>query len=170
MIRKNDDQVTVSNKRMNFNFNIAYYFIGYFLILGVVILFSTGMSLFLPETFWSKIWFIKKPEYRQMLAYSVLIGCGFWMLAVVMGISAVGWFRKRQWGWVMTICIFLLNGLSDSLRFVTGNYIEGSIGVIITSCIIFYLTRSGVKRYFKKICWTYAESQIHQIKVLEILR
>ncbi len=132
---------------MNFKF-AGYRIIGYFLLLAVLILLAAGLSLLMPGTFWKQIWFIKKAEYQKMLPNRLWIGWGFWLLAIIMAIAVTGWFRKRRWGWFLVIAIFMINGLSDAVRFVMGNYIEGSIGVCTTAGIVFYLLRSSVKNFF----------------------
>ncbi|MDP4150510.1 MAG: hypothetical protein Q8927_07505 [Bacteroidota bacterium] len=122
--------------------------IGYFLILACLILVVAGISLFWPQTFWSQIWSFKEEEFRQMLPYRVLFGSGFWLLAIVMGMAAIGWFRRRRRGWLMTIGIFVVNGLSDGARMFSGSVLEGAIGVSVTSIIIYYLTRPAVRAEF----------------------
>jgi hypothetical protein len=122
--------------------------LGYFLILACLILVVAGISLFWPRTFWSQIWSFKEAEFQQMLSYRVLFGTGFWLLAIIMGIAAIGWFRRLRWGWVITLCIFIVNGMSDAARMFTGSLLEGAIGVSVTAIIIYYLTRPAVKAEF----------------------
>ena len=126
----------------------VYHIIGGFLVLSALILIMAGFSLLLPETFWKQIWFFKRDEYRQMLPYHILIGTGFWLLAIIMACAAIGWFKKLRWGWGLTIGIFVANGLGDAVRLIGGNYVEGSIGVCVTAGVIYYLTRPSVKMLF----------------------
>ena len=126
----------------------GYRIIGYFLCLSALILVAAGISMLFPGTFWSQIWSFKKMEYQQLLSYRLLVGCGFWTLAVIMTCAAIGWFRRRRWGRVMTMGIFVVNGLGDGVRLVSGSYVEGAIGVCVTAGIIFYLTRPSLKRLF----------------------
>jgi len=133
---------------MSIKFFIGYEVIGYFLFLSMGILLVAGISLLMPETFWKQVWFFKKAEYRQMLPYRIWIGCGFWILAIILACAGIGWFKRLSWGWRLTVGIFAVNGLSDGVRLVMGNYVEGSIGVCITAGIIFYLTRPSVKKLF----------------------
>jgi len=107
-----------------------------------------GFSFILPETFWKQVWFIKQEEYQQMLQRRQLYGWGFWLLAIIMLLAVVGWFRKRCWGWFLTVGIFFVNGISDGIRLITGSYVEGGIGVCVTALIIYYQFRPSVKKIF----------------------
>ena len=60
----------------------------------------------------------------------------------------MGWFKKRYWGWILTLCIFGINGVGDGMRLIMGSYIEGGMGVCVTAAIIFYLTRPSMERLF----------------------
>ena len=127
---------------------VGYQVIGYFLAIAVLIVLMAGLSLLMPETFWRQIWFIKKDEYHQMLPDRILIGCGFSLLALIMAFAAIGWFRKKRWAWILTIGIFLINGLSDGVRLIMDSYVEGIIGVFVSAVVIYFLTRSSVKNIF----------------------
>jgi uncharacterized membrane protein YccC len=62
--------------------------------------------------------------------------------------ASIGCFRRRIWGWWLTITIFVINGLSDAGQILIGHFLEGGIGVAVAGAILFYLSRPKVRGTF----------------------
>jgi len=67
---------------------------------------------------------------------------------VLLGLAAVGWFRRKYWGWVLGVAIIAINATGDLLNLMAGERLKGAVGVAIAGLLLFYMTRSGVRKYF----------------------
>jgi len=64
-------------------------------------------------------------------------------------LAAVGWFRRRYWGWVLGVTIIAINALGDIVNLVRGEGLKGAVGVAIAGLLLIYMTRPGVRSYFR---------------------
>ena len=63
--------------------------------------------------------------------------------------AAVGWFRRRRWGWILGTSIIAVNALGDLVNLAIGEHLKGTVGVIIAGLLLVYMTRPRVRNYFK---------------------
>jgi hypothetical protein len=94
------------------------------------------------------MWRIKPAAHQQLLAMAPWTGIGFCLLAIAMALTSVGCFRRKRWGW--TLAIFAINGLADGTRLLSGEVLEGLVGVIAAGAILYALSRPNVRRAFEK--------------------
>ena len=62
---------------------------------------------------------------------------------------AIGWFRRRRWGWGLAVTIIALNMVGDIVNVIRGEGLKGAVGVAIAGMLLVYLTRRGVRNYFR---------------------
>ncbi len=106
------------------------------------------MSLLFPNSFLHWIWTYQPQKLAKMLAAKPWSGIGLLALAPIMALAAKGAFQRRHWGWFLAISIFAMNGAIDLSRIVTGAPLQGAIGVLAATLVMYWLTRPKVKTLF----------------------
>jgi hypothetical protein len=124
--------------------------IGLFLLVAPVILVASAISLLVPGTVLDQMWVVNETGYRQMLPFRGFVGIGFLALGVVIGLAGVGLLNGRKWGWWLTVIVFAVNGMGDAVRFLMGDFLGGSIGLVVVALLLVYLTRPKVKDFSRK--------------------
>jgi isoprenylcysteine carboxyl methyltransferase (ICMT) family protein YpbQ len=125
--------------------------IGLFLLVAPLILVVSAISLLVPGTWLDQIWVVNETGYNQMLPYRGLVATGFLALSVVIGLAGIGLLSGRKWGWWLTIIVFAANAIGDAVRFLTGDILGGSVGLVVVGLLLLYLTRPKVKDFFRKM-------------------
>jgi hypothetical protein len=69
---------------------------------------------------------------------------------VLLGLAAVGWFRRKRWGWMLGVTIIAINATGDLINGVMGEWLKGAFGVVIAGLLLIYMTRSEVRKYFRR--------------------
>jgi hypothetical protein len=123
--------------------------LGIFFSLAAVICALAGLSLLLPNSFLKGIWTFQSEKRAALLAVAPWSAIGLLALVPVMALAAKGTYQRRHWGWFLAISIFSLNGANDLARFVGGSPVEGGIGIIAVSIVLFWLTRPTIKAQFR---------------------
>ncbi len=62
--------------------------------------------------------------------------------------AAIGWIRRRFWGWALAVIIIASQVLGDLVNAVRGEFLKGSVGVVIAGALLIYLLRSNVRNAF----------------------
>ena len=70
------------------------------------------------------------------------------MLSALLCTAALGWFRRRHWGWALGTTIIAINAAGDLVNLVIGERLKGEVGVAIAGLLLIYMTRRGVRNYF----------------------
>lgn len=124
--------------------------IGAFFVFGAAMAAYAAVTLLKPGTFLDPLWALNKQGHAGL----VLLGRGavllFAVLAVALALAAVGWFRRRYWGWILAITIIAINAMGDLINAATGEWLKGVVGVAIAGLLLIYLTRPGVRNHFKR--------------------
>lgn len=107
------------------------------------------VTLLAPGTPIDAIWAIKPAEYQDLLLLRPASTLGFLVLAAAMGFALAGCSQRRHWGLNLAIAIFALNALGDAARALSGDVLEGLIGVVIAGVILWWLTRPNVRALFR---------------------
>lgn len=127
---------------------VTPYALAGFFALSTLLTFAAGTSLLTPTGPLDWIWAIKPAEHAELLAMGPVVGAGFLALSLAMAAAAYGTFTRRRWGYWLAALIFLVNGLSDAARGLSGGLVEGMIGVTVTAIVLWWLTRPKVRRLF----------------------
>ena len=75
--------------------------IGVFFVLGATMAAYAAVTLLKPGTFLDALWVLNKPAHEQLAWLGGIAALPFGVLSVALGCAAVGWFRRRHWGWVL---------------------------------------------------------------------
>ena len=107
-------------------------------------------TLLNPGTFLDRAWALNPAARSQLLPVAKIAGVGFVVLAVVLLLAGVGWFQRRYWGWVLGTSVIAVNMLGDFINALRGEWQKGAVGVVIAGLLLIYLTRPGVRTYFRE--------------------
>jgi hypothetical protein len=123
--------------------------IGAFFVFGATMAAYATVTLLKPGTFLDPLWALNKRGHAGL----VLLGRGavllFAVLSVLLGLTAVGWFRRKYWGWTLGVGIIAINATGDLINGVMGEGLKGAVGVAIAGLLLIYMTRPRVRNYFR---------------------
>lgn len=107
-----------------------------------------AVTLLRPGTVLDRVWVLNKTGHAQLAALGKGVGMGFIALSALFCATAVGWFRRRYWGWLLGTTLIAINAVGDLINGARGEWLKGAVGVTIAGLLLFYMTRSGVRNYF----------------------
>ena len=84
----------------------------------------------------------------QLAPIGSLVGALFLVLSTTFVAAAVGWFKRRVWGWRLVVGIISTQVAGDLINLVRGDRLRGVTGVTIAGALLFYLLRSNVRTAF----------------------
>ena len=125
--------------------------IGIFLIFATCMASLAAITLTFPGTPLDLAWKLNARAYTDLKPLGPIIGIPFFLLALSLGMSAIGWFRRRRWGWLLATIIIAIQIPGDIINAATGHLIQGLIGAIIASALLFYLLRPSVRCAFSPL-------------------
>jgi hypothetical protein len=125
--------------------------IGIFLIFATCMASLAAITLTFPGTPLDLAWNLNARAYTDLKPLGPIIGIPFSLLALSLGMSAIGWFRRRRWGWLLATIIIAIQIPGDIINAATGHLIQGLIGAIIASALLFYLLRRSVRCAFSPL-------------------
>ena len=122
--------------------------IGAFLFFGAVMASLAGMTLFWRGTVLDRVWALNPRAWQQLAPFGKLVGISFLMLATVLALAGVGWFRRRLWGWRLCVAIIATQVLGDLVNCLRGDFLRGGVGFAIAGALLIYLLRPKIRAYF----------------------
>src|ERR1700757_4090497 len=125
--------------------------IGVFLFFGASMASLAATTLLLPGTPLDRAWILNPTAYKQLSPLGVKVGILFLLLAVLLVLSGVGWFRRRLWGWRLAVAIIATQVLGDITNLVRGDWLRGGTGFIIASALLLYLLTPRVRAAFSRM-------------------
>ena len=94
---------------------------------------------------------LNKQGHEGLTGLGRMAAVPFGILAPMLCLAAVGWFRRRYWGWVLGVTIIAINMAGDvGQNGVIGERLKGAVGVAIAGLLLTYMTRVGVRGYFRR--------------------
>jgi len=123
--------------------------LGAFFVFATLMCSAAAWSLLVPNGPAASIWILKPEQFRQMLSFGPIVGVGFLLLAAVMAITSIGCFAAKRWGWRLAVAIIGINAVADGARAVTGEIVEGLIGLVIAAGVFWGLLRPLVRKAFR---------------------
>ena len=113
--------------------------------------FIVGISTLIPGTVLDVLWTLNNsiPADFRFTIMGMIFGCFLIIIGLIALSSGIGLLKGRKWAWWIVVIIFALNAVGDIARLVLGS-IEGIVGIVIVAVFLFYLTRPGVREFFKK--------------------
>ena len=124
--------------------------IGVFFVFGAIMSAYAAITLLVPGTFLDALWVLNKQGHQGLAGLGQLAALPFGILSPMLCLAAVGWFRRRYWGWVLGVTIIAINMAGDVGQLVFGERWKGAVGVAIAGLLFFYMTRVGVRNHFRR--------------------
>ena len=121
---------------------------GVFLLFGMSMASLAGTTLVWRGTFLDGIWLLNPTAYKQLAPLGRSVGAALVLLAVALGAAAVGWFRRRIWGWRLAVSVIGIQVIGDTLNLLRGDFVRGPIGIVVAGAVLIYLLRRDVKGAF----------------------
>jgi hypothetical protein len=125
--------------------------IGVFLFFGATMASLAATTLLLPGTPLDFAWILNTTGYKQLSPLGGKVGILFLLLAVLLVLSGVGWFRRRLWGWRLAVAIIATQVLGDISNLVRRDWLRGGTGFIIASALLLYLLTPRVRAAFSRM-------------------
>jgi len=122
--------------------------IGGFLVFAACMAALAGTTLTWPGTVFDKAWVLNEPAYRQLSSASRIVGITFLLLSATLVAAAVGWSKRRFWGWRLAVGVISTQVVGDFVNLVRGEFLRGAVGVVIAGALLFYLLRPTVRSAF----------------------
>ena len=123
---------------------------GAFFLFGATMAAYAAVTLLKPGTILDRLWVLNETGHAELASLGGGAGLGFVVLSALLCTAAVGWFRRRYWGWVLGTAIIAINAVGDLINGVMGEWLKGAVGVVIAGLLLFYLTGSGVRNHFRR--------------------
>jgi hypothetical protein len=122
--------------------------------IGVFLVFAAGMAALAGSTLtWrgtvlDKAWVLNEPAYRQLSSVGRFVGILFLLFSAMLVGAALGWFKRRLWGWRLAVGIISAQVVGDFVNLARGDFLRGGVGVVIAGALLFYLLRPTVRNAF----------------------
>jgi hypothetical protein len=75
-------------------------------------------------------------------------GALFLFLSLILATAAIGWFKRRQWGWRLAVIILAIHLAGDLGNILLGRLLEGALGVLVAGALLIYLLRPTTRAQF----------------------
>src|ERR1700690_2941812 len=124
--------------------------IGIFFIFGTIMSAYAATTLLWPGTFLDALWALNPHGHAELVPFSKVAAPAFMILSAALAATAVGWFRRRYWGWLCGISIIAINATGDLVNLARGEISKGSTGAVIAALLLIYMNRPKVRNYFRK--------------------
>jgi hypothetical protein len=120
-----------------------------FLVFGATMATLAGITLLFPGSFLDPVWRLNPEAGSQLRQWGRGIGIAFLGLGAAMVAAAIGWIKRRFWGWALTVIIIASQVLGDLVNALRGEFWKGAVGVAIALALLVYLLRPRVRRAFR---------------------
>jgi hypothetical protein len=121
-----------------------------FLVFGATMATLAGITLLFPGSFLDPIWRLNPEAGEQLRQLGRGIGIAFLGLGAAMVAAAIGWIKRRFWGWALAVIIIASQVLGDLVNALRGEFLKGAVGVVIAAALLAYLIRPVTRGAFEK--------------------
>jgi hypothetical protein len=121
-----------------------------FLVFGATMATLAGITLLFPGSFLDPIWRLNPEAGEQLYQLGREIGIAFLGLGAAMVAAAIGWIKRRFWGWALAVIIIASQVLGDLVNALRGEFLKGAVGVVIAAALLAYLIRPVTRGAFEK--------------------
>jgi hypothetical protein len=122
--------------------------VGIFLLFGAAMALLAGITLVRPGTVLDSAWTLNPRAYKQLAPLGRTVGILFLVLSVGLGVAGIGWLRRRKWGWGLAVTIISTQILGDLVNALSGQFIQGSVGIVFAGALLLYMTRPYIRCMF----------------------
>jgi ABC-type branched-subunit amino acid transport system permease subunit len=119
-----------------------------FLCFGAIMASLAATTLLWRGTPLDRLWTFNPTAYKQLAPLGRIVGMLFLVLGAALTTAAIGWFRRRLWGWRLAVVIISTQVLGDVVSFVRGDWLRGGTGVIIAGALLLLLLRPRIRTAF----------------------
>jgi hypothetical protein len=130
-------------------YQLAVVGVGVFLLFGGCMAILAGTMLFWPLTDLDRLWSLNPAAHQALAPLGNSVGLLFYVLSIVLVIAAVGWFKHRIWGWRLTVAILSTQVIGDFVNLMRGDFLRGSMGLLIAGALLLFLLRSNIRTVFQ---------------------
>lgn len=95
-------------------------------------------------------WALNRQAHIQLAVLGRVAAIPFGVVSLALACAAVGWFRRRRWGWTLGVSIIAINAAGDLVNLAIGERLKGCVGVVIAGLLLVYMTRRGVRDYLRR--------------------
>jgi hypothetical protein len=134
-------------KRSNRSFGLTAMAI--FLFFGATVATLAGITLLFPGSFLDPMWQLNPEAGEQLRHLGRWIGIAFLGLGAAMIAAAIGWIKRRFWGWALAVLIITSQVLGDFVNALRGEWLKGAVGAAIAVALLVYLVRRNVRDAFR---------------------
>ena len=127
---------------------VGFAVIGGFFFFGSVMATYAAFTLLMPGTVLDRGWALNPVAHAQLAALGPIMAAPFCLLASALFWAAVGWFRRRRWGWILGVVVILINLAGDLFNMLRGEWAKGAVGITIAGLLLVYMTRPTMRGYF----------------------
>lgn len=127
----------------------GFYAMAAFLFFGTTMAALAGLTLAFPGTLLDGIWNLNATAHQQLAPLGRGIGLAFLLLSGALLCSAIGWLRRRFWGWLLATLIIASQVIGDLVNALRGEILKGTVGAVIAGLLLFWLLRPNVRRAFR---------------------
>jgi len=120
------------------------------LLWGALAATLAAISLLFPGTWLDAMWVLNPRAHEGLVALPKFVGYFFLTLGLVLLITGIGWIRRRFWGWALASLLIAGNLAGDLLRFAHGEWVAGTVGVVVAGALLVYMLRRNVRGFFLK--------------------
>jgi hypothetical protein len=124
---------------------------GVFLLFDAAMASLAGTTLTWPGTSLDSLWARNPTAHKQLATLAKPAGILFLLLAAVLALAGIGWFKHRLWGWRLAAAVIATQVLGDLVNFFRGDYWRGGVGFSIEAALLFYLLRPAVRAVFNGV-------------------
>jgi hypothetical protein len=87
-----------------------------FFFFGSLMASYAATTLAIPGTVLDKAWELNNSAQVQLAAMGRIMAAPFAILALVLFLAGVGWFKRRHWGWVLGVSVIAVNLTGDLIQ------------------------------------------------------
>jgi hypothetical protein len=119
----------------------------FFLAAGALI---AAISTLFPGTPLDVLWVLNNsfPQSFRFTTTAKILAIIMLIFSLILTSAGWGLLKGQKWAWWLILILFTVAGIGFAVRIALGS-IEGVVGVLVSSGIIFYLNRPGVRKFFK---------------------
>jgi hypothetical protein len=129
---------------------IGIMLIGVFFHFGATMATFAAITLAFPGTVLDQAWKLNPEGHAGLASLGRIMAFPFLLLAGALFLAGIGWFRMRVWGWMLGIALIAINLAGDLFNLLFRHeLVKGVVGVVIAGLLLFYMSRSKVRTYFR---------------------
>lgn len=120
-----------------------------FLFFGATMAILAGFTLVFRGTPVDNMWRLNPKAFQQLALLGRGIGIAFLVLSCALLCSAIGWLRRRYWGWLLATIIIVIQVIGDLVNAIRGEISQGIFGVAIAGLLLLWLLQPHVRGAFR---------------------